>query len=87
MEDIIITTGETIPGYTISKIIEIISVHDDRLRPTTLFENSQEYVMELLKKRALKKDADAVIGVQFQYHDSLRMILMGTLVKTSRNKE
>ena len=87
MEDIIITTGETIPGYTISKIIEIISVHDDRLRPATLLENSQEYVMELLKKKALKKGADAVIGIQFQYHDSLRMILMGTLVKTSRNKE
>lgn len=87
MDKIIVTTGSIIPNHSITEIIGIISVHDDRLKPTALFEESQEYVMELLKKKALIKGADAIIGVQFQYHNSLRMILMGTLVKTSRNKE
>lgn len=85
MENIITTTGSTIPNHTITEIMEIVSAHDDRLRPVTLLENSQEYVLELLKKKALKKGADAIIGIQFQYHDSMRMILMGTLVKIEKD--
>lgn len=78
MENMIISTLQSYPDKKITKDFGLLFVYDDRLKPYEFIEDSMKYSEEKLLKKANKLGANAVLGVQFQYHDSMRVMLIGT---------
>lgn len=80
MENIIISTLSSYPGKKISKDYGLLFVYDDRIKPLSFVEDSLAYSQEKLQKKANKLGANAILGVQFQYRENMRVMLIGTAV-------
>lgn len=80
MEEFFISTLSSYPNKKIVQDLGLVFVYDDRLKPMVFVEDSLEYSQKKLQKKAQRLGANAVLGVQFQYDQTMRMMLIGSAV-------
>ena len=80
----IVTTLTSHPGKKVVEVIGIVSAYDNAFRALRMISDMDEYIekaMENLYKKALKKGANAVLGVQMSIMNEYNNpILIGTAV-------
>ena len=80
----IITTLTSYPGKRVIEIKSVISAYDNAFRAVRMISDMDEYIekaMDNLYKKALKKGANAVLGVQISMmNENNNPILIGTAV-------
>lgn len=87
----IITTGHTLEGYTITQyqgivtgaVLTTVKAGADRLK-TAAWQNGIAGVNEILSANAERKFADAILGVQY-FLEGDTLAAVGTAVKAVKN--